>query len=998
MKMRIPRTWFFLLFTLSGFAGLIYESIWSQYLKLFLGHAAYAQTLVLAIFMGGMALGSWLCSRYSVSWRNLLVAYAVTEVAIGLTALVFHPVFVSATGFAYDRVMPALGTPLAVDAFKWGMSSLLILPQSVLLGMTFPLMSAGLIRGYPGHSGGTIAMLYFTNSLGAAAGVLASGFVLVGLVGLPGTMLTAGILNILLGLIVWLLAKDMSFAPPQPARPAGDRSGSRGSALLVWVALLTGAASFIYEIGWIRMLSMVLGSSTHAFELMLSAFILGLAFGGLWMKRRIDRIAEPEKFLGVVQVAMGLLALATLVVYGRTFEIMQWLLGVLTRTEGGYVVFNFGSHLIALLVMFPAAFFAGTTLPLITHALLRRGAGERAIGVVYAANTVGAIAGVFFAVHLGMPQLGLKGLISAGAAIDITLGLVLLWWVSGGRRLAACATAAGTAGVVTTLAFVELDPYKMASGVYRNGQLLDRDKSSILYQRDGKTTTINLVKTEGRVSIHTNGKPDAALNLDPDGPPAPDESTMILSGALPLAFKPDARTAANIGFGSGLTSQVLLASDTLRELDTIEIETAIVEAARGFSPRNDRVYRDPRSRIYIEDAKTFFSTYNKRYDIIVSEPSNPWVSGVASLFTEEFYVRVKQHLTTDGLFVQWMQIYEISPALVASVFKALSRQFSDYAIYLANDGDLVVVAKNGGLLPPLSAAAFRQPRLAGELARIEIRSVADLELHRIGGKNAVQPYFESFPIAANSDFFPVLDLNAAKTRFMGTNSLDIVNLATTQVPALEMLGREPGRGSITDAPRPWLRKSGFTQVALAVRAFLLEGDPGQLARIPVEIRSDVELVRLLAIDCARPRRAVSVDLLFTVAGAMVPFLTREELRPVWEKFTASPCSERLDEPQRAWVALFAAVSARDADRMARLAEALLGRNDASDAARKDYLLAAAITGRLARGERDQALALWREFAAQAVSNRRNMLPDLLRGHLFARPAADPAMRTAGAPG
>jgi spermidine synthase len=142
MTRSIPRSWFFALFTLSGFAGLIYESIWSHYIKLFLGHAAYAQTLVLAIFMGGMALGSWLCSRYSARWRNLLIGYAVAEAAIGLCALVFHRVFVAATDVAYDSIMPGLGNPHAVNAFKWALSALLVLPQSVLLGMTFPLMSA----------------------------------------------------------------------------------------------------------------------------------------------------------------------------------------------------------------------------------------------------------------------------------------------------------------------------------------------------------------------------------------------------------------------------------------------------------------------------------------------------------------------------------------------------------------------------------------------------------------------------------------------------------------------------------------------------------------------------------------------------------------------------------------------------------------------------------------------------------------------------------------
>ena len=985
MRASSSRAWFYVLFTVSGFAGLIYQSIWSHYLKLFLGHAAYAQTLVLAIFMGGMALGSWLCSRYSLRWRNLLVGYAVAEGVIGLFALVFHRVFVGATDFAFDQVMPALGNPLAVHAFKWTFSALLILPQSVLLGMTFPLMSAGLIRGYPEGSGSAIAMLYFTNSLGAAVGVLASGFFLIALVGLPGTMLTAAIMNILLALVVWLIAKDMAFTPPPPtASGESGRARPRGYTLMLAVALLTGAASFIYEIGWIRMLSLVLGSSTHAFELMLSAFILGLAFGGLWIKRRIDQIAEPERFLGVVQVAMGLLALATLMVYGRSFELMEWLFSAAARTHNGYSVFNFGSHVIALLVMFPPAFCAGMTLPLITQALLRRGSGEGAIGAVYSANTVGAIVGVFTAVHFGMQALGLKGLITLGAGIDIALGLLLLWRARAAGRLPVYATAAGLAAVGATIALVELDPYKMASGVYRHGVIPDRARAQMLYHRDGKTATVNLMQFEGRlVSILTNGKSDAALRLDLAGPVPRDETTMILTAALPLAFHPQARAVANIGFGSGLTSHVLLTSESLREVDSIEIEPAMVEAARGFSPRNDNVYRDRRSHIHIEDAKTFFSTHNKRYDIIASEPSNPWVSGTASLFTDEFYRHVKRHLNDRGLFVQWLQLYEITPALVASVFKALGRHFTDYVVYAPWDYDIIIIARNGAELPAPSDAVFAQPALARELARIEIRNTAELELHRVGAKKGLQPYFESFAIAANSDFFPVLDLNAAKARFMQVDAHDVVRLAMTPIPAMEMLDGSHWRGGVTAAHRPWLSRAVHVREALAARAYLLDGAADDLARVPASLRSDLELVRLLALECPRSGGAVSIDHLFAVAAAMVPFLSADELRPLWDKLRTAPCFSRLGEPQRRWIALFAAASERDASKMAEHAEMLLGRNDAADAARKDYLLAAAVIGRLAHGERDRAIALWGEFAGKVVSQNNSMLPDLVRGHLFA---------------
>jgi hypothetical protein len=189
-------------FTLSGFTGLIYESIWSHYLKLFLGHAAYAQTLVLAIFMGGMAIGAHVIGRYSQRIRRLLIAYAVVELAIGVFGLLFHPVFERVLDWSFLHAIPALGSPASVQLFKWTAGTLLLLPPSILMGATFPLISGGLVRLTPHRSGELLALLYFTNCLGAAVGVLVSGFFLPCKVGLPGTLLTAGLLNILLALVV----------------------------------------------------------------------------------------------------------------------------------------------------------------------------------------------------------------------------------------------------------------------------------------------------------------------------------------------------------------------------------------------------------------------------------------------------------------------------------------------------------------------------------------------------------------------------------------------------------------------------------------------------------------------------------------------------------------------------------------------------------------------------------------------------------------------------
>ena len=236
------------LFALSGAAGLIYQSIWAQYLGLFLGHAAYAQSLVLAIFMGGMAVGAWWASVRTIHWRNLLRAYAWIELAIGLAAAAFHPVYLAVTGFAYEHAFPALAGGTGAQVFKWCCAAVLIFPQAVLLGSTFPLMSNGLMRRLRVGNGAILGGLYFTNSVGAAVGALVATFVLLPTVGLPGAMRFGALLNILVAAIAFLLSGTSA---PFRAAAAKDRSSISGQTLLLSAAFVTGATSFVYEIGWV---------------------------------------------------------------------------------------------------------------------------------------------------------------------------------------------------------------------------------------------------------------------------------------------------------------------------------------------------------------------------------------------------------------------------------------------------------------------------------------------------------------------------------------------------------------------------------------------------------------------------------------------------------------------------------------------------------------------------------------------------------------------------
>jgi len=969
----------YLVFTASGFAGLIYESIWTQYLKLFLGHAAYAQSLVLAVFMGGMALGAAGCARLSTRIGNPLLVYAGVEALVGVAALVFHPLFVALTDWSYDELLPALASaPLAVTA-KVTLCALLILPQCVLLGATFPLMSAALVRAAPRAAGESLAMLYFTNSLGGAIGVLASGFILIAALGLPGTLRTAGGVNIAIALAVALIAR-----PVQSVRAAAPRS--RATDLLLMVAFFTGLASFIYEIAWIRMLSLVLGASTHSFEVMLATFIFGLAVGGLAVRRRIDAAAEPMQLLAWVQIAMGLAAAATLPVYDASFSLMEALMHALARTQGGYLLFNISGAGLAALVMLPATFFAGMTLPLISAALLRRGRGESAIGQVYAANTLGAIAGVVLAVHLGLPLLGLKGTLLSGALIDAALGLVLLAQV----RVPLAYAGALCAAVFVALALgVELDPNKMTAGVFRHGDLGSSRNAPVLFNKDGKTATVHLVRYPEATSLRTNGKSDGSINMDRNGQRGTDEITMVLTGALPLALKPDIRSAAVIGIGTGLTTHTLLQHLDIERVDTIEIEPVMAEAARGFAPRNSGAFVDPRGTLVIDDAKSYFSTHGRRYDLVISEPSNPWVSGVASLFTREFYRRLRPHLTDEGLLVQWFQLYEIDASLVATVLGALGEVFPHYAIYAPSDHDVLIVASPAPIPAAAQARIFEQPGVAKELWTVHVLTAGDLDARYVGNRATLEPLLASYAMPSNSDYYPVLDLNAARERFMEKSATDLVALGTLGLPLLDLL--EPSRPH--RPPNP-LYQGAYaferlenTRLAWYARNYLLGGTPEPQA-VPRTLQKDLELFKLRLLECRSPRSEdVWLHSALRVAETMTPYLAWEDLAPLFARIERLPCAATLDDDQRRWLALFRAVAMRDARRIGVYATALLATELEAGREAREYLLLAAMAGDIASGDRPGALEVWSKYAP-ARRQRDSIAFRLLRCHARADDCAN----------
>jgi spermidine synthase len=904
--------------------------------------------------MGGLAIGSVVVARFSVRWKRVLLGYAIVEAVIGAIALLFHGAFDWITQASFAHVIPTLGSAAAVQLYKWGLGAAMILPQSILLGMTFPLMTAAFLRFSPAKAGRSVSLLYFTNSIGGAIGVLASGFALIPNFGLPGTILTAGLLNFGVGLFAWLLVKS----DPEMRAPASEpdistaqsAAASASYRLLLIASFVTGLASFCYEIGWIRMLSMVLGASTHAFEIMLSSFILGLALGGLWISRRIDQSPDPRALLAGIQVAMGLLALSTLFVYGSTFDWMEQVINTFGRTDAGYVGFNWASHFLASAVMVPTTICAGMTLPVITFAALRAGVGERAVGGVYAANTVGAIVGVALAVHILMPLFNAKGVIVAGALFDFALGLLLFAAPASPVRLRklAIGSVVGLAAFSLAILSADVDPLKITSGVFRTG--INRSTyDEVLYLRDGKTAKVSLIRKNETIALATNGKIDASINMG-KGAPSGDEVTQTLLGALPLMLHPSPKSAAVIGFGSGMSTHVLLGDPGLERVDTIEIEARMVEASRlGFFPLNRLAYEDPRSHIHIEDAKTYFSVANRKYDIIVSEPSNPWVSGVSSLFTAEFYRHVAGFLNDGGMLVQWIQLYEIDYASVTSVMKALSPVFDDYAVYIADSFDIVVVATRNARLGTPNGRIFAQPELQQRLARIYVNSADDVRSRRVGGKALLDPLFATSPAPVNSDYFPFMDNRAARSRFLALTVLEPMQILTTELPIDEMLSStspESAWGTLTLS-----NPSGRGNGQMAIRSVVEGFDDAVLA----QARQPVALARLGAQDCGAQAPKLWQSSWVSVGRFVERYLDRDKAPIFWAKIVPSRCNERLGADAQHWYRLLNAVGLRDSSAMIDHAGELFRRATAdSPAGDTLYVAAVLMLGHLARQEPEQA--------------------------------------------
>jgi len=751
----------YLLFALSGISGLIYEGTWARYLKLFLGHSSYGQILTLCIYMGGLALGSFIAGKLIGRIKRPLLAYAITELFICVGGIFYHPLYIFVTNLFYDSNW---SRTINAEFVKIVIATSSTLPVAILLGMTFPFIAAGLSRR-DGDSGKTaLPLLYFTNCLGACFGILFASYVLIPFLGNANTLRIAAAINFILFIFFWQIGKNQKIEP-QKEQPSTLNSQLSTPKWWLLFAAITGMTSFIYEIVWIRLLSLLMGSSSHSFDQMLSAFILGLALGGLACRKLLARDFEPLKLLAFAQILMAFFAVCTLYFHIPFWNAMNEAHQIFNQTATGYVFWSFFKYVLAVLWMVPTSFFCGMTLPILTYWLIKKTGSESYVGSVYGWNTIGAIVGSVGTGLLLLPLFQLKGALLIGVFLDLLLGLIILFKFFPAYRKNLMFIAVCFLAFVPSL-FMNFDPHRITSGIFRSYRSGPEIES--IEVRNGKTATISLHESTAGAYVKTNGKADASLAFDRTKSISGDELTQSATAFMPIAMRDKPYTAAMVGLGSGMGSHYLLADPLLQRLDCVEIEEEMVKLAKaGFYPYNHRSFDDPRMFLHIGDARTFFHTQNRSYDLIISVPSNPWVSGVASLFSLEFYHHIKRYMNPGGQLVQWLQLYEFNNELLLNIIKALDESFKHVSVYKVDDEpDIVIIASDEPVFQKHIDRLRTDPVLVKEFETIHLPWYFFGEQNFLFNAASIRPVLEM--VEANSEYIPVVDNRAEQARFVNT--------------------------------------------------------------------------------------------------------------------------------------------------------------------------------------------------------------------------------------
>lgn len=751
-------------FFLSGAVSLVYEVVWARLLSYQLGNTTEAHTTVVAVFMGGLGLGYLVFGRYADRVARPMRTYAAVELGISLWALAFPWILdaVSATGAAGILV-----------------ASVALLVPTMLMGATLPLLSRGLVERGLGV-GASLSSLYAVNSAGAVLGTLAAGLVLVDWLGVAGALYAAVATNLLLSGAALLLART----PPSPAATAPSPSPAQipsptdatVSPVIPW--LLAAVAGFV-ALGlqgvWLRYFGMVLGSSSYAFTLVIAAFIGGIALGSAGARRWADRWSTRDSmsvaFLLLAALVAALLAAEPL--YDRFPYTLAHLKHDAAEQAGtgaaGFALYSaYRFALVCAVVLLPTA-FSGALLPIVAAVATRRGQVATGAGRAFGANTLGSVLGVVVTVPvlIGAWGLGetyraltlLTALTTAGLAFVLVRPRLEVRIGVGTLALVACLVvpAGWDARLLSAGSFRSKRPPKSFEAFDKSAR-----RGDLVFHADGTAATVAVVERKGHRTLIVNGKPDASTRGD--------MLTQIGSAHLPLMLHPAPERMLVIGLGSGVT----VGSAALHPItiDAVEISQAVVDASHAFDAVNGRPLERSNVTLHVDDARSFLQDRPEgtRYDVVVSEPSNPWVAGNAGLFGREFFETVRDHLSDDGVFAQWIHLYETDDESVELVVRTLGAVFPRLSLWEMFPNDVLLIARPSEGTTTVHRWGERvTPAIANDLARVHLdRPAALMSLRAIGGP-ALRAMADT-PGPLTNDDRPRLEFRAPRGLFAGARA------------------------------------------------------------------------------------------------------------------------------------------------------------------------------------------------------------------------------------
>lgn len=765
---------------LTGGSALVYQVLWSRYLGLLLGSSAVAVVVVLAAFMGGLAIGSWTFGRIADRPIRRLSLYAWLEIGVGVYCALF-PVLMAALEGPYVRLVAPLHTasPATFTAARLLFAALLLVPPTILMGGTMPAASRFLLGLEPGVRK-AVARLYWVNSLGAVTGALVAGFWLIPALGLDLSMDIAAAVNVIVGVSAIALRTRIGEDPTANAHedPQEKPLGVRAARASLAAITVSGFAALVVEVAWTRLLALVLGSSTYAFALMVATFILGIALGSRLVGSQRFAARDPVSLLAGCLAAVAVLLAVSLPFYPALPWLFHRLRSYVNPIPEAYPLLQGLFFVTCALVMLAPTIAMGATLPLASRIATQAPAAlGRRVGLTWALNTMGTLLGALLAGLVFLPRIGLQGTFSLVTALYGVASILALLGMAAPipRRAIAVGVAA-----VTAAAAVPLLPawpmQQLVHGDYRNRGRVppfrkwvsSKGSVQVLSHVDGATCSVTVTQETAQkvLMLRVNGKPDASTGVD--------MPTQVISGHL-AAFlsRPQAARALVVGIGSGATVGALATHPGL-QVTAVEIEPAVVAAAREhFAAINERYFENPRVQVVVEDAKTIFRLAREKWDIIVSEPSNPWVAGISGLFTRDYFEQARSSLAPGGVMVQWMHTYEMdddSARLILRTFRAVFRHATVWETG-ANDYVLVGSEKPLAVDARLLDERFAVPEVQKSLARVNVTGVHGLLARQVLSTPGLA--LVAGAGALNSDQFPALEYGAPRGFFVGTGSLVI---------------------------------------------------------------------------------------------------------------------------------------------------------------------------------------------------------------------------------